>query len=64
MIDLPFTTKYQPPFNVGFVLFLVPVRHEAMRMSVMSEERSCCEKVFLIKDRQLDAGFCVVDVAP
>ena len=33
-------------------------------MSVMSEERSCCAKVFLIKDRPSDAGFCVVDVAP
>ena len=35
-----------------------------MRMSVMSEERSCCAKVFLVKDRPSDAGFCVVDVAP
>ena len=33
-------------------------------MSVMSEERSCCAKVFLMKDRASGGEVCGVDVPP
>ena len=35
-----------------------------MRMLVISGERFCCAKVFLIKDRPSSAGSCEVGVAP